>query len=83
MWLGTVEQRGTIGAGGHSQVHLGVDLRIAEVLADICEQDLHLFRFPAQQLRVQAHGETFQSVFDLHQIPGSEGFLSGSVSQFW
>lgn len=68
--------------GKDSQLELGVDLGITEVLADICKEDLHLLGFPTQQLRVQTHSETFQSVLDLYQVPGSNGFLQ-FVSLFY
>ena len=52
-----------------------MNLGVTEVLADIRQEDMHLFGFPAQQVGKQAHRESFQAVLELDEIPGSHGFL--------
>jgi hypothetical protein len=52
-----------------------MNLRISDILAHVCEQDLYLLELPTEDCREEAQSEALKSVFELDQIPCSDGFL--------
>lgn len=57
-----------------------MDSGVGKLLAELGDQNMHLFGLPTQDRGVEAHGDSLQSVFELDQIPRADGFLSSFLA---
>ena len=57
------------------QIKLCMNLRVPQVFSHIRQEHLHLLGFPSKKLREQPKRETLEAVFDLDEVPGTNGFL--------
>ena len=57
-----------------------MDSGVGKLLANLGDQNMHLFGLPTPDRGVEAHAKGLQSVFELDQIPRTEGFLDSVLA---